>query len=363
MAEKKPLGITTGQVGELSASDTIPAANVPAISLTAGVSGILPIANGGTNLSALGTSLQIIQVNAGGTALEYTTAPGGGDALTANPLSQFAATTSAQLAGVISDETGSGLLVFDTSPTLVTPVLGVAAATTLNKITVTTPATGATLTIVEGAVLTASATATVSNTNTGDITLAGTPDYITISGQVITRNAIDLTTDTTGDLAVVDGGTGSSTAAGARTNLGVDAAGDLLITAVPGSDHTASGATITLTANEAQAFGDICRIDSVGEATLADASAVGTSGAVVMCVDATIAADAAGTYLMLGIARDDTWAWTIDGLIYLTITGTTTNTLSQTAPTATGEMVQVVGKATHADRMFFNPSLVEVELA
>jgi hypothetical protein len=37
-----------------------------------------------------------------------------GDALTSNPLSQFAATTSAQLAGVISNETGTGLLVFNT---------------------------------------------------------------------------------------------------------------------------------------------------------------------------------------------------------------------------------------------------------
>lgn len=42
----------------------------------------------------------------------------------ANPLSQFAATTSAQLAGVMSDETGTGALVFATSPTLVTPALG-----------------------------------------------------------------------------------------------------------------------------------------------------------------------------------------------------------------------------------------------
>lgn len=38
---------------------------------------------------------------------------GGGDALTANPLSQFAATTSAQLRGVISDELGTGALLFD----------------------------------------------------------------------------------------------------------------------------------------------------------------------------------------------------------------------------------------------------------
>jgi hypothetical protein len=40
-----------------------------------------------------------------------------GDALVANPLSQFASTTSAQLAGVISDETGTGNLVFSASPT------------------------------------------------------------------------------------------------------------------------------------------------------------------------------------------------------------------------------------------------------
>jgi hypothetical protein len=48
-------------------------------------------------------------------------------------LSQFAATTSAQLAGVISDETGSGALVFATSPTLVTPILGAAAATSVTS--------------------------------------------------------------------------------------------------------------------------------------------------------------------------------------------------------------------------------------
>lgn len=41
----------------------------------------------------------------------------------ANPLSQFAATTSAQLAGVISDETGSGALVFGTSPTFTTQII------------------------------------------------------------------------------------------------------------------------------------------------------------------------------------------------------------------------------------------------
>lgn len=56
----------------------------------------------------------------------------------ANPLSQFASTTSSQLAGVISNETGSGLLVFGTSPSLTTPSLGVATATSINGDTFTT---------------------------------------------------------------------------------------------------------------------------------------------------------------------------------------------------------------------------------
>jgi len=68
-----------------------------------------------------------------GTQWENTTLPGGGDALTTNPLSQFAATTSLQLKNTISDETGSGSLVFATSPTLVTPVLGTPASWTLTN--------------------------------------------------------------------------------------------------------------------------------------------------------------------------------------------------------------------------------------
>jgi hypothetical protein len=46
--------------------------------------------------------------------------------------------------------------------------------------------------------------------NSTDVTLAGTPDYITISGQEITRNAIDLAADVTGTLPVANGGTGAT---------------------------------------------------------------------------------------------------------------------------------------------------------
>jgi len=94
-------------------------------------------------------------------------AKGVGDALTSGTLGQFAATTSAQLAGVISDEQGSGALVFATSPTLTTPTIGVATATSINKVALTAPATSATITATDGTTTTLSG-GTHSGTNTGD---------------------------------------------------------------------------------------------------------------------------------------------------------------------------------------------------
>jgi hypothetical protein len=57
-------------------------------------------------------------------------------ALVSNKLSVFAATTSAELAGVISDETGTGLLVLGTNPVLTTPNLGTPSAITLTNATI-----------------------------------------------------------------------------------------------------------------------------------------------------------------------------------------------------------------------------------
>ena len=88
-------------------------------------------------------------------------------ATSSSKLSAFAATTSAELITVISDETGTGALVFANTPTLVTPVLGAATATSVNKVALTAPASAATLTLADGSTLATSGANSITFTSTG----------------------------------------------------------------------------------------------------------------------------------------------------------------------------------------------------
>jgi len=70
----------------------------------------------------------------------------------------------------VTSSTGSTAVVLSTSPTLVTPVLGVASATSINKVALTAPATGSTLTIADGKTLTASNSLTLAGTDSTTMT-------------------------------------------------------------------------------------------------------------------------------------------------------------------------------------------------
>ena len=81
--------------------------------------------------------------------------------------------------------TGTGNIVFGTSPSLVTPTLGVATATSINKIALTAVATGATITATDGTTITLPST-------TGTVALNNQTMYIGTTSVAINRASANL---------------------------------------------------------------------------------------------------------------------------------------------------------------------------
>ena len=180
---------------------------------------------------------------------------------TSNNLSVMAATTSAQLAGVISDETGSGALVFATSPTLVTPALGTPSAL------VATNASGTAASLTAGTATVATTVTITDNESTnednaiifaagGDVdggnlglesdgTLTYNPSTGTVTSTVfagaLTGNASGSSGSCTGNAATVTNGVYTS------NNLSVMAATTSSQLAGVISDETGSGALVFAT--------------------------------------------------------------------------------------------------------------------
>lgn len=115
---------------------------------------------------------------------------------------------------------------------------------------------------------------------------------------------------------------------------------------------SASGATIiTLTAHENVAFGDLCYINSTGEAQIGDADAESTARVVVVALE-SITADSTGKFALIdcgGVLRNDSWSWSTKGAkLYLSTTGSTGNTWTDTAPSGTDDAIVNVGIALSA---------------
>jgi hypothetical protein len=158
--------------------------------------------------------------------------------------------------------------------------------------------------------LTVSANATISGNNTGDITLAGTPDYITLTNQVLTRNAIDLAADVTGTLGVANGGTGATTLTANNVLLGNGTSAPLEVApGASGNTLTSDGTTWTSTApattnpagsgselqfrSSGTAFGALTNSSvSGGAITLGAAEALGTTSTARLTLANTTAAAA-----------------------------------------------------------------------
>jgi hypothetical protein len=116
----KPVSTATQTALDLKSNLVSPTFTTPNIGVATGTSFNSITALSSTSPASIGTATV-------GTSSTVARAdhvhPTTGLGLTASGLNQFAATTSSQLAGVISDETGSGALVFGTSPTISSPTI------------------------------------------------------------------------------------------------------------------------------------------------------------------------------------------------------------------------------------------------
>ena len=110
--------------------------------------------------------------------------------------------------------------------------------------------------------------------NSTPVTLSGSLDYLTLSGQAITLQEVNLTTDVTDTLPVSSGGTGSATASDARNALGLQIgvntqAFDAGLQSISGLT-TAADKMIYTTASDTYAVADLT---AAGRAILDDADA------------------------------------------------------------------------------------------
>jgi hypothetical protein len=150
-------------------------------------------------------------------------------AVTTGTLAQFAATTSAQLAGVISDETGTGALVFANSPTLVTPTLGTPASATLTNAT-GLPVSGITASTTTalgvGSIELGHATdTTISRASAGVVNIEGVPIVTTTASQTLTNKTLTSPILTTPSISNIDA-KGDILVGTANDTLGVLTAGN-----------------------------------------------------------------------------------------------------------------------------------------
>lgn len=189
--------------------------------------------------------------------------PTTGLGLTSGTLAQFAATTSAQLLGVISDETGSGALVFGTSPSITTSLTTASAsfdlintnATIVNfaraatSLTIATSTANTTVNLATGATTGAKSINIGTGGTSGSVAIAlgsssGSGSVVTVNGTITGAPTAATAATAAGNLGYV--GMPQNSRSGAYTLVAGDAGKHIY--------YTVTGQTVTIPANSSVSY-------------------------------------------------------------------------------------------------------------
>jgi hypothetical protein len=268
--------------------------------------------------------------------------------------------------------TGTGAFVFASSPSLTTPTLGVASATSVNKLTITTPATSATLTIADGTTLSTAGSVshagaysqTFTATANTSLTLPTTGTLATLAGSETLTNKTLSSAVLTGTLTA-GGGVGTNGQYLQSTATGVQWAtlsGTISLAAGSGSGSVSTGGTLTLTGGTG-----ITTSASTSTITITNSGVTSVSAGTGVTLGATTGACSISIGQAVATTSNVTFGTIASGA--LTVTGAITATTSITSyysddrlKTRTGNIQNALEKVLSLDGFHYHANETAVAL-